>query len=386
MHPFKGKRVLIVLHADGIGGAENQSLLYGSYLMEKHACKITVWNFLNGSPDLKSRVADNGFSYKEIFYPGSKNGLKQKIKLTLLRIKLIIKNPDIILPYTIVPNVFMNIVSAKLNDKVITTWNQRDEGIIDFEYDKKLLENSLANSRLIISNSAGGIDFLDQLGADRSRCHLVPNGIPEKFFNDPERSPVASRHDRYDHVCCMIANLHSNKDHHTLIKAWKYVTEHFSGKEENCILILAGGMNKTTSKIRELISEHSLQDSVRLDGFVRDIPQLIRNVDIVIHCAPSEGTSNSILEAMAGGKALVATNIQSIANTVHESNLEFLYNNGDTKELSVKIIRLLESPDIAAKIGADNYHKARIAYSLNSYFTSMDTVISEASRKLQPTG
>lgn len=378
MHPLKGKKVLIVLHADGIGGAENQSLLYGAYLRDQYACNVIVWNFLEGTSDLRKRVADNEFSYKEIFFPGSKNTFKQKLKLIILQLRLIMEKPDIILPYTIIPNVYMNIAGGKFNERIITAWNQRDEGIIAFEYDRKLLERSVSMSRLIISNSAGGIDYLDQLGADRSSCHLIPNGIPEKFFHDPARSPVTSRHDRYDHLCCMIANLHSNKDHLTLIKAWKNVTEHFSRKDENCMLILAGGMKKTTSQIRALISELSLEDSVRLDGFVTDIPQLIRNVDIVIHCAPSEGTSNSVLEAMAGGRALVATNIKSIAGTVHESNMEFLYRDGDVEGLSRNIIRLLESPDLAARIGSDNYKKARTEYSLSSYFKSMDSVLAGA--------
>lgn len=369
------KQVLIVFQTSGIGGAEIQALVYGQHLSKAYGCKITVWNFLEGTPELIDRVKDCGFTYIEPGYPASKNYFKQKVKLVLLRIRIRKIQPDVILPYTIIPNVFMNLAGQIRSGKTVTTWNQRDEGIHNFEYDPQLISKALAGTDLIVSNSEGGLDYLEKLGADRAKCNLVMNGVPEKFFHDPARSPVTRRHQNHDHVCCMIANLHANKDHHTLIRSWKIVVDHFSDKNERCLLILAGGLKNTTGKIRELITSLGLEDHIRLEGFVKDIPHLIRQVDLMIHCSPSEGTSNSVLEAMAGGKAIVASRIRSIAGTVHESNLDFLYTDGDVNELSEKIIQLLEDPGLAEKIGRANHGKALLEFSTESYFRSMDSLI-----------
>jgi glycosyltransferase involved in cell wall biosynthesis len=81
------------------------------------------------------------------------------------------------------------------------------------------------------------------------------------------------------------------------------------------------------------------------------MPQLLQAADIVLNCSLSEGgMANSLLEALAVGRAVLASDVEGNRTLIEEGVTGLLF--ADETELAVKAERLLSDPDLRAKLGA----------------------------------
>ncbi|MGC9073825.1 MAG: glycosyltransferase, partial [Caldisericum sp.] len=80
----------------------------------------------------------------------------------------------------------------------------------------------------------------------------------------------------------------------------------------------------------------------------------------------------SLMEAMAMEKPVVAYNIRGIRDLVEDGVNGFLVPFGDIKELSNKIIYLMEHPDIAKEMGKRGREKIEKEFSLNVVLQDME--------------
>lgn len=80
-------------------------------------------------------------------------------------------------------------------------------------------------------------------------------------------------------------------------------------------------------------------NTVDLLGFREDIKDLISKADILVLPSYDEGLPLSILEALSSGRPVIATRIAGIPEVVSDENNGFLFNPGDTKELTHCILK-----------------------------------------------
>jgi glycosyltransferase involved in cell wall biosynthesis len=87
------------------------------------------------------------------------------------------------------------------------------------------------------------------------------------------------------------------------------------------------------------------------------MPALLRAADIVLNCSISEGgMPNSLLEALAFGRAVLASDIEGNRMLIEDGVTGLLF--ADAAELAVKAERLLEDRDLRAKLGAAGRDRA----------------------------
>jgi glycosyltransferase involved in cell wall biosynthesis len=80
------------------------------------------------------------------------------------------------------------------------------------------------------------------------------------------------------------------------------------------------------------------------------MPALLELADVVLNCSLSEGgMANSVLEALALGRAVLASNIAGNRSLVEDGVTGFLFDSPD--ELAAKADRLLKDPDLRARLG-----------------------------------
>jgi len=127
----------------------------------------------------------------------------------------------------------------------------------------------------------------------------------------------------------------------------------FCRNKDNVLLLLITSGSLRTSVI-SFISNHGLEDKVRLISMVpnRELPEFLNASDVYISTSLSDGTSLSLLEAMACGLGLVVTDVPAIKEWVSGENgilisrknseevcnaLETYYNNRDLIMMHGKI-------------------------------------------------
>ncbi|HEY0729855.1 MAG TPA: glycosyltransferase, partial [Pyrinomonadaceae bacterium] len=271
---LNSRRIIFVLGNLELGGAERQALILARYLSEHEQAHVEVWGF-NKSGPVAEICSQHKLPTRVLPYPFSGNRSNRVRALVTVSRSLREAEPDLILPYTLGPNVVCGLI-WKRTGASSCVWNQRDEGI--GALDSYFAPQAARATPRFISNCEAGAQFLiEKLGVDATKVTVIPNGI-ETVAAEMDRSAWRERLavDERTFVACMVANLHLNKDHATLLRAWRKVVNEFSGR--SALLVLAGRHDGAYESLASLASELQLGDNVRFAGPVSDVRGLLAAV------------------------------------------------------------------------------------------------------------
>ena len=177
------------------------------------------------------------------------------------------------------------------------------------------------------------------------KIRVIHNGIPYDHFArqpDPMLKAELSRGKMLP-IVLTVARLDRQKGHSTLFAAIRQV--------HDATFVLAGdGPEKDA--LAALAYESGIQDRVIFLGDRRDIPELLACCDLFVLPSIYEGLPLSILEAMAAGKAVVATAVGGTPEIVIDGETGVLVPPGDPAALAGAIQSLLSDPNRVQKIGS----------------------------------
>ena len=237
----------------------------------------------------------------------------------------------------------------------------------------RVLGNSPSVSRLV--ESEGGVpasrivtipNFLDaeafapMAPADR-RALLDALGVPEGAF-----------------VIGIVARLSPVKDHGTLLRAIASLREQIPAL--HCVLI---GEGPERAAIESLVESLGLGDIVHLAGERTQPPNLHGLFDVSVLCSTSEAFPNSVLEAMAAARPVVATDVGGTPDAIRQGTTGLLVPPSDPSRLAEAILRLYQEPALRTKLGNAGCAAARSGYSTEAVIGQVEALYSKlASRRV----
>jgi glycosyltransferase involved in cell wall biosynthesis len=112
------------------------------------------------------------------------------------------------------------------------------------------------------------------------------------------------------------------------------------------------GEGELQAPLRRLIGERSLAHRILLHGSISDLPAFLSTLHIGALTSKSEGLSNAIVEYMAAGRAIVATNVGGNPELIEHESTGLLVPPDDLGALTMAMERLLLDPRLAARLGA----------------------------------
>ena len=115
---------------------------------------------------------------------------------------------------------------------------------------------------------------------------------------------------------------------------------------------------RTTERLQELIQRNNLEAVIRFTGFREDIPELLTIMDLFVLPSHREGMPRSILEAMAAGKPVVATNIRGCREEVVHGETGYLVPVNDPGKLANAIIEIMSDKILAERMGEAGRQRA----------------------------
>lgn len=124
------------------------------------------------------------------------------------------------------------------------------------------------------------------------------------------------------------------------------------------------------------IEIRGLSDSVFLTGFRDDIPRILAASDIFVLPSFREGTPRVIIEAMASGLPVVATDIAGIPEQVEDQESGYLIPTGNPRRLAERLDELLSNPEIRKQMGEHGYERAE-RFSVESMLEEFDSLYQE---------
>lgn len=355
---LNGRRIVFVLFNLELGGAERQALILARHLVEQEQAAVEVWGF-NQSGPVAQICEQIGVRWRIIPFPFKGGRVARLIGLARVAVSLRRARPDLLLPYTFVPNVVCGLVWKWVGAQACV-WNQRDEGRMSFVAD--WARSAVRRTPMFVSNSEVGAEFLRaDLGVDSSKVSVIENGVSITAALE-DRSAWRKRLDVDDEcfVACMVANLHDQKDHRTLLRAWQRVVDAHNGRKP--VLVLAGRHDGAYESLASLSRELKLNGHVRFIGQVLDVPGLLSAVDLGVFSSVTEGCPNGVLESMLAGLAVAGTDIEAIRSLVGRAGSPFLAPPKDHEALAGVIMKLANDSRLRVTIGAENRQRVNERY------------------------
>jgi glycosyltransferase involved in cell wall biosynthesis len=114
------------------------------------------------------------------------------------------------------------------------------------------------------------------------------------------------------------------------------------------LLVGDGELRKAVEAERE---ERGLSTVLRLAGWRRDIPGIMRCLDVLVLTSLWEGLPRVYLEALASGVPVVGTRVDGAAEVVREGLTGFLTEPGDVLALAERVLHVLAHPEEAKRMG-----------------------------------
>lgn len=380
---LKGKSALFCFCSLELGGAERQGLYLARYL-KAHGCDITVFSTLGG-PGLVAEFCDQlaiPYQVHRFLWPCRKTSLVRdgfRLWRAIRRLQ-----PDVIIPYTTSPNVGCGLV-WRGTPAGACIWGQRN---VDCLHGDALERFAYRGASAIICNAEHEVQYLQKmLGDAKSAVHVIHNGLDlpsAELTRNQWREKLKLRNDAI--VAVMVANFRPQKDHQTLLYAWQKLKEscrdvsNFRGSPQ---LLLAGAPQMSYAKVGALAQDLELSDSVRFLGQIEDISGLLAASDIGVLCSTREGLSNSLIEYMASGLPVVATDLPGNLEALGDDPMQPFCKPYDADALAARLLSFILSAERRRLAGERNRKRAAEHFSIHSMCQAMARVIAGL---LEPAG
>ena len=118
------------------------------------------------------------------------------------------------------------------------------------------------------------------------------------------------------------------------------------------VQLLMAGEGPLAQAVRELARELGLEERLLTVAWQEDVPGMLAALDVYVATSHWEGLPLSLLEAMAAGRAVVATAVDGVAEAVEEGVSGYLTAAGDVESLADRAGRLVRDAELRARVGA----------------------------------
>ena len=167
-------------------------------------------------------------------------------------------------------------------------------------------------------------------------------------------------------VIITVGELNTNKNHTQVLRALSELR-----KTNLHYLIVGTGENEL--KLKKMVKQLSLQNNVSFLGFRKDIPELLSASDIFILTSRREGLPRAILEAMAVGLPIIATNVRGNRDLVKHGENGYSVQLDDVQQTILAIEALSSSKSLRESMGEINREVVR-EYSLERVLSETEVI------------
>lgn len=156
-----------------------------------------------------------------------------------------------------------------------------------------------------------------------------------------------------------IAYFYPEKNLTTLIEAASLILNNPKlNNNKNFLFVLIGdGPQEKSLKLQ--VSSYKLRDKILLLGAIPQSWRYLKAFDVFILPSVKEGLPYTILEAMAAGLPIVASNVGGIPEMVQDNVNGFLIRPRDAEALAVRILQILQNPDLAQRFSQNSLEKIK---------------------------
>ena len=221
------------------------------------------------------------------------------------------------------------------------TWKRRLHRLVDWSL-------SWISSRVIACSHEVGEILVDRDHLSRQRVAVIANGVDMARFDQVKAADLSAEFGIPEDVPVMavIGRLHPAKGHAELIPALESL-----GRGLEAFFCLFVGDGELREELEQAVKARGLEGKVIFTGLRRDVPSLLKRVDIVLMPSRWEGLPMALLEAMAMAKPVLATAVGGIPDVIEHGHTGLLVEPGNGKELADQLRVLVGDRELQSRLG-----------------------------------
>jgi glycosyltransferase involved in cell wall biosynthesis len=120
------------------------------------------------------------------------------------------------------------------------------------------------------------------------------------------------------------------------------------------------------------------KSALTFTSWLKNVDVCIAGLDIIALCSYNEGTPVSLIEAQAGSRPIISTNVGGIENVVIKDETALLVDNNDYNVFSDTLLRMIEDDKLRARLGEkswehvrEKYHYTRMVHEVSNLYLSL---------------
>lgn len=224
--------------------------------------------------------------------------------------------------------------------------------------------------------------LVDNVGVPEEKVVQIINGVDTDRFlpaDDKAAAKTALGLAPDSFVVGTVGRLDPVKDQKTIIRAFASLVTSKTSKtsKTNKTALLIAGSGPEESNLRKLVEDLNLADRVCFMGERRDVPELLQAMDVFVLSSIAEGISNTILEAMASGLPVVATNVGGNGELVVHGQSGALFDPEDAPRLAAVLSKYANIPETLDAYGRSARKRAEERFSLSRMTTEYERLYNE---------
>ena len=345
------RKILFIIPNLKVGGAERVITEMANYLSNDNNVTILTWSSedIEDSYNLNNNVKRNFLNIDK-----RNNNFLSKFFFSLFRLFKIRKyfkknNPEIIISFLEVTNIFTLIASLGLRKKIFISERSNPENIpyVNIQKDSSFNVNYKWHILRKIFYRFANIVVVQTRETEKwfknnvyCKTMIIPNHIRDLpiLYNKREKTILS------------VGRLTSEKGVDTLIRAFSMCMSEI--KSWNLVI---GGDGKERKNLEKLSLDLNIGQRIKFTGYKSTPEDYMSKAGIYILSSKFEGFPNALLEAMAMGTPVISSNCKSgPADIIVEGHNGLFFNVDDKIELSETILKLVKEENLRKKFSINS--------------------------------
>lgn len=345
-----------LLRALGIGGAERRVLRLGSGL-DPERYEVHALSFYPAEGQSLAWPADRHHFFP--MSPGFQWGRLRELAAFIREQRF-----DVVHSHNWA-TMFYGVLAGRMAGVPVVLHGEHGRNDIDREsisWKRDVLAALLARlaTRVVAVNEAIAADIAPRwrLGQDHIVC--LPNGVDLARFHPPPdaRQPTG------EFIVGTVARFDGIKNLPCLIRGFERLHAANPALKKRLVLV---GHGPLWNEIRQQADSSSVAGLVEFVGETDRPQDWYRRFDVFANTSFSEGMSNSILEAMACGVPIVASDIEGNRCWLQEERNALFFRSNDDERLAAHLQRLALDPRLVGRMSRENAERVRAEYDNRSF-------------------
>jgi len=369
------RNVLQLLGSFHQGGSERQAAQLARLLAESGRYRVRI-ACLNPEGVLRAEVERLNLGEIESYPLTSFHDRRFVAQLRRLSAFLRAERIDLVQTHDFYTNVF-GMAAAALARTPARVAAKRETGGMRTALQRRVELMAYRLAHAVVANSEAVKAQLTRDGVPARKISVVYNGLdparvrpPEGFSRAEALAEFGLPADAGRRFVTLVANLrHAVKDHPTFLRAARRVR----AEVPEAAFVLAGE-GELEAPLRELASKLGIADAVFFTGRCTQVGALLAASDVCVLSSTAEGFSNSILEYMAAGRPVVATDVGGAREAVVEGETGHLVAAGDDEGMAARVTDLLRDPARASAMGERGRVRVEQQFSCDAQLARTETL------------